>query len=126
MDTKSPDDNITQYIASLTDWRGDALSHLRTLIGETAPELSEEWKWGTPIWSLNGNVLGLAAFKNHIKINFFKGASLDDPHKLFNAGLDAKTSRSIDLGPEDKFNIPALTELIRAAVAQNGSGGKKK
>ena len=56
----------------------------------------EEWKWETPVWSHNGNVLAFGAFKDHIKINFFKGALLDDPQGLFNAGLDAKKTRAID------------------------------
>ena len=65
------------------------------------PELVEEWKWNTPVWSHNGNVLAVGAFQDHVKINFFKGASLDDPHGLFNAGLEAKASRAIDIHKAD-------------------------
>ena len=88
---------VSDYINSLNDWRGALLARLRELIGEAAPELVEEWKWGTPVWSLKGNVVAVGAFKDHVKINFFKGALLDDPHRLFNAGLDAKASRGIDI-----------------------------
>jgi hypothetical protein len=44
-------DQISDYIASLTDWRGAMLARLRDLINEAAPTLSEEWKWGMPVWS---------------------------------------------------------------------------
>jgi hypothetical protein len=117
---------ITNHIAELTDWRGKMLARLRQLILAAAPGLAEEWKWGTPVWSHNGNVLAVGAFKNYLKINFFKGASLPDPHGLFNAGLDAKAMRSIDLHEGDKINEAALKELIRAAIALNTSGNKKK
>jgi hypothetical protein len=67
-------------------------------------------------------VCALGAFADHIKINFFQGASLSDTHHLFNAGLEAKTSRSIDLHEGDKVNEAHLKGLIRAAVAANISG----
>jgi hypothetical protein len=117
---------ITNYIASLTDWRSDLLVRLRKLILETAPGITEEWKWDTPVWSQKGNVVAAAAFKEHVKLNFFKGAALNDPQGLFNAGLEAKASRGIDFNAGDNLNVPALQELIRAAVAYNASGGKKK
>jgi hypothetical protein len=117
---------ITQHIAELADWRGKLLARLRKLILAADPGLIEEWKWGTPVWSLKGNVVAVGAFKGYLKINFFKGAALPDPHCLFNAGLDAKTMRSIDLHEGDKINEAALKELVRAAVALNTSGGKKK
>ncbi len=122
---KSPSERITDHIAELTDWRGKMLARLRNLILEAAPELTEEWKWETPVWSHKGNVVAAGAFKDHLKLNFFKGASLKDPKKLFNAGLEAKASRGIDIKEGNAINESALQELIRAAVALNASGKKK-
>ncbi len=112
-------ERITDYILELADWRGKLLARLRTIIAEADPAIVEEWKWETPVWSHNGNVVAAGAFKDHLKLNFFKGASLKDPHKLFNAGLDAKATRAIDISEGDRLNEPALMELIRSAVAQN-------
>ncbi len=117
---------ITDYIAELADWRGKLLTRLRQIVLKTDPDITEEWKWGTPVWSHKGNVVAVAAFKDHVKINFFKGASLSDPPGLFNAGLDAKATRAIDLHEVDKINEAALKELVRAAVALNTTGSKKK
>jgi hypothetical protein len=112
-------DQIDEMISGLDDWRGVLLAKLRTTINAAAPELSEGWKWGTPVWAAGkANVVGLAAFKQHVKINFFNGAQLDDPAGLFNAGLDAKTSRSIDVRQGEKLNDAALKRLIRAAAGQ--------
>jgi hypothetical protein len=121
----NPSQIITQYIAELGGWRGELLAWLRRLILDADPDLVEEWKWDTPVWARNGNVLAAAAFKDHVKLNFFKGASLSDPAGLFNAGLKAKATRAIDLQEGEAVNETALQDLIRAAVAQNLSSGKK-
>jgi len=125
-DGLTPSQLITNHIAELADWRGKSLARLRKLILAADPAIVEEWKWGTPVWSHQGNVVAVGIFQDHVKINFFKGASLPDPHGLFNAGLEAKATRAIDLYEGDKINEPALKELIRAAATLNTSGGKKK
>jgi len=71
-------------------------------------------------------VVSIGAMKDHIKLNFFKGASLNDPHGLFNAGMEAKATRAIDLFEGDSIDETALAELVRTAVALNVTGGKKK
>ena len=121
-----PSQLITGQIAGLADWRGDMLARLRTLIHEAAPDIVEGWKWDTAVWSQNGDVVSAAAFKDHLKLNFFKGASLADPQGLFNAGLEAKASRAIDFKEGDEIQEAALKELIHSAVAYNLSAGKKK
>jgi hypothetical protein len=112
-------DRITTYIDELADWRGKALTQLRKVIRDAAPDVVEEWKWNTPVWSHGGNVLAAGAFRDHVKVNFFNGASLDDPQGLFNAGLEAKASRAIDIHEGDRINAVALRDLVRAAVALN-------
>src|SRR5215212_1420337 len=124
-DDLKPSQQIDKHIRELADWRGKLLARLRKLILEAAPELSEEWKWDTPVWSYKGNVVAGGAFKDHIKLNFFKGASLKDSHGLFNAGLDAKATRGIDFHEGDKIDEIALKDLVREAVAYNKSGSKK-
>jgi hypothetical protein len=102
------------------------VARLRTLILKAAPELTEEWKWDTPVWSHKGNVVAAGVFKDHVKLNFFKGASLADPNGLFNAGLDAKATRAIDIAEGEEIDEAALKDLVRTAVAYNASGSKKK
>lgn len=112
----SASDRITQHIDSLADWRGKLLAQVRRLIAAAGPDLAEEWKWGTPVWTGRGNVVALGAFESHVKINFFKGASLQDPKHLFNAGLEAKATRAIDIREGDRVNEAAFKDLVRAAV----------
>ncbi len=117
---------ITSQIAELGDWRGELLARLREVISEAAPGITEEWKWSTAVWTSNGLVCSAGAFKDHVKLNFFKGASLKDPRRLFNAGLDAKATRAIDFNEGAEIDVSALQALIHTAVAHNLSTGPKK
>ena len=117
-----PSKLIDKQIAELTDWRGKMLAKLRKIIHDADPELTEDWKWGTAVWSHKGLVMAVGAFKETVKVNFFQGATLPDPNKLFNAGIEAKKTRAIDFHEGDKINEPALKDLIRAAVAHNRAG----
>jgi len=117
-----PSELIDKQIAGLPDWRGKTIAKLRKIINDSDPGITEEWKWDTAVWSHDGLVVAVGAFKGNVKMNFFQGASLPDPHKLFNAGLDAKKTRAIDFHEDDKMNEPALKELVRAAVARNRTG----
>jgi hypothetical protein len=114
---------IDHRIAELGDWRGQVIARIRRLVFEAAPGMVEEWKWDTPVWSSNGNVLAVGAFHDHVKINFFHGAMLED-HRLFNAGLDAKMTRAIDIFENDKIDETALKNLIRSAVELNSLKSK--
>jgi hypothetical protein len=87
---------IGKQIVELPDWRGKTIAKLRKIIHEADPEIAEEWKWNTAVFSHNGLVVAMGAFKGNVKMNFFQGANLPDPRKLFNAGLDAKKTRAID------------------------------
>ena len=118
----NPSERIDTYIAELADWRGHLVARLRTLILEADPDITEEWKWDTAVWSHRGLVCALGAFKKTVKMNFFQGAFLEDPHTLFNSGLDAKKTRAIDFREGDAVDESALKELIRAAVAHNVGG----
>ena len=122
----TPSQHIDNFIEELPDWRGKMIARFRKLVLKAAPQLTEEWKWGVPVWSLNGNVVAGGVFKDHVKLNFFKGASLKDPKKLFNSGLDAKATRAIDFAEDSEFDEDALRELVLEAIALNAAGKKKK
>jgi hypothetical protein len=116
---------IDKRIAELGDWRGETLSRMRKLIKEADPDVVEEWKWrGTPIWSHDGIICTGESYKSIVKLTFAKGASLEDPAKLFNSSLEGNTRRAIDIHEGEEVDAGAFKALIRAAVALNASGGK--
>ena len=118
---------ITKRIQELGDWRGETLARVRRLIHDADPEIQEEWKWakssspGTPVWSHDGIVCTGETYKQAVKLTFARGASLEDPRKLFNSSLEGNTRRAIDIREGEKLNEAAFKELIRSAVAANSA-----
>jgi hypothetical protein len=123
--SKTPSALITERIAELGDWRGETLAHVRNLIKEADPNITEEWKWrGVPVWSDGGIVCTGESYKTQVKLTFAKGAYIKDPKRLFNSSLDGNVRRAIDLHEGEKINESAFKDLIRAAVQLNAKGKK--
>ena len=118
----SPAQKIDERIAELDDWRGEALANVRALIKEVEPAVHEDWKWrGVPTWEQGGIICTGESYKKYIKLTFPKGASLDDPAKLFNASLEGNERRAIDINEGDELDPKAFKELIRNAISLNES-----
>jgi hypothetical protein len=126
---QSASELVDKRIAELGDWRGKTLSRMRRLIKEADPEVVEEWKWakatspGTPVWSHGGGICTGETYKSVVKLTFFKGASLEDPAKLFNSSLEGNVRRAIDIREGEEVDAGAFKSLIRAAVDLNTAGG---
>ena len=118
---------ITKRTKELGGWRGETLEHLRRLILAADPTIEEEWKWvkptnpGVPVWSRDGGICTGEAYKEVVKLTFFRGASLKDPKRLFNSSLEGNVRRAIDVREGEKINEAAFKQLIRAAVAENAA-----
>ncbi|MGR9239470.1 DUF1801 domain-containing protein [Rhizobium leguminosarum] len=118
----SPSRLIDARIEELSDWRGQTLARVRTLIRQAEPEVVEEWKWrGVPVWERAGIICTGETYKSVVKLTFAKGASLEDPSGLFNSSLDGNTRRAIDFHEGDEIDEQALKTLVRAAAALNTS-----
>ncbi|MBM2713299.1 DUF1801 domain-containing protein [Mesorhizobium caraganae] len=121
----SASERIDARIRELDDWRGKTLTSLRKTILDADPEIIEEWKWmGSPVWSRDGMIAVGNAHKDKVKLTFSHGASLPDPDKLFNNGLNGKVWRAIDVSEGEEIDANALKALVRAAIAYNRA--KKK
>jgi hypothetical protein len=123
---QSATDPVDEKIAGLGDWRGEVLAKVRELVKRADEEIVEDVKWrkptnpgGVPVWSRAGIICTGETYKDKVKLTFLRGAGLDDPHSLFNAGLDGGTRRAIDLRAGDKLDEEAFIELVRAAVRIN-------
>ncbi|HEX4825795.1 MAG TPA: DUF1801 domain-containing protein [Candidatus Polarisedimenticolaceae bacterium] len=110
---------IDARIEELGGWRGAMLAKLRAVVKAADPGIVEEWKWENPVWSHDGLICTGEAYKKVVKMTFAKGASLDDPSKLFNSSLDGNVRRAIDFHEGEKVDEKALKALIREAVALN-------
>ena len=120
--TDTPSDLIDRRIAELGDWRGETLARVRRLIHEAVPGVEETWKWrGVPVWEKHGILTTGETYKDKVKLTFAKGASLEDPEKLFNSSLEGNARRALDLFEGDVLDEAAFKALVRAAAALNGA-----
>ena len=123
---QSASELISERISELGDWRGKTLGLMRKLINEADPDVVEEWKWmGTPVWSHDGIICTGESYKSVVKLTFAKGASLDDPARLFNSSLEGNVRRAIDIHEGEEVDAAAFKALIRQAVALNSAGKAK-
>ncbi len=127
MNDKTASQEIDERIAALDDWRGEILGRVRTLIKKADPDVVEDVKWrkpsnamsGVPVWSHDGILCTGETYRDKVKLTFAKGASLEDPQRLFNASLEGGTRRAIDLRQGDTIDEEAFTALIKSAVAHS-------
>ena len=118
---------IDERIAELGDWRGETLARMRQLIHDAVPEVVETWKWmGTPVFECNGIICTGETYNTVVKLTFARGASLDDPSKLFNSSLEGNMRRAIDIREGERVDPEAFRALVRAAIARNASGARAK
>ena len=110
----------------MSDWRADTLDRMRKLIREADPDVVEDVKWrkpsnpaGVPVWEHAGLICTGETYKDYVKLTFAKGAQLDDPAGLFNAGVGGNTRRAIDIREGEEVEADAFKALIRDAVAAN-------
>lgn len=128
---QSASELISKRFAELGDWRGETLSRMRKLITEADPDVVEEWKWvkpaspGTPVWSHDGIICTGESYKSVVKLTFAKGASLEDPARLFNSSLDGNVRRAIDIREGEEVDESAFKALVRQAAALNSAGKSK-
>ena len=128
---QSASELISKRIAELGDWRGGTHARMRKLIEEADPDVVEELKWvkpsspGTPVWSHDGIICTGEPYKAVVKLTFAKGASLDDPARLFNSSLEGNARRAIDIHEGEEVDESAFKALVRQAVALNSSSKSK-
>jgi hypothetical protein len=119
-------ERITATIAALDDWRGETLGTIRALIREADPDVVEQVRWvkpsnpaGVPTWSHDGIICTGEVYRDKVKLTFAQGASVDDPHGLFNSSLGGSTRRAIDISEGAELDAEAFQELVRRAVEHN-------
>lgn len=120
---------IDAIVAAAGGWRGDTLARLRRVVLSADEGIVEEIKWrkpskpeGVATWVCDGNVAMADVLKAAVRLTFPQGARLDDPAGLFNARLDGRTVRAIDLAEGDTIDDDALRRLVRDAVRVNRGG----
>jgi hypothetical protein len=118
------DPRIDAYIDSLPGWQRDICREVRAIAHAADPEVAETIKrTRLPYFVLEGNVCALLAAKEHVNVFLYDGAMVPDPHGIITGGHENKTARTVAIRQGEKVNAPALTEMLRAIIANNRAGG---
>ena len=131
--SKSPSKLIDARIKGLPAWQGTVLAQVRRLIKQAEPDVVEELKWakpsnsmtGVPVWEHDGIICTGETYKDKVKLTFAKGASIQDPARLFNSSLDGNMRRAIDIHEGERLDEQAFKNLVRAAAALNASKARR-
>jgi hypothetical protein len=116
------DPRVDAYIKKAHPFAQPILVHLRKAIHKGCPEVEEEIKWSVPHFSYKGPLCGMAAFKQHIRFGFWKGALLEEqlPNMAGRtAGHFACIESMADLPP-----AAALARMVASAAKLNDAGVK--
>ena len=112
---------VDAYISKSADFARPILTHVRDLVHEVCPEVEETIKWGAPHFVYEGNLAGMAAFKEHCAFGFWKGALVFDDPERARSGM-GQFGRITSL--RDLPSRRELTGYIKKAVALNERGEK--
>ena len=116
---------VDEYIADAAPFAQPILKKLRTLAHKACPKAEERMRWSAPWFDDNGQVFGIAAFKAHAAVVFWRAKELPSLDKLkAKDGREVKLRRIESLAdlPDDE----AMIDVIRLAAALNAAGPAKK
>jgi hypothetical protein len=120
MGKTSKDATVSDWLAALDEEKRAAAEAIRRAVREAAPGLTEEIKWGRPVFSLGTNLAYLAAAKHHLTFGFFDGAALDDPEGLLEGS--GKQMRGIKVRAASEVPLRSIKAWTRQAVALSKQG----
>lgn len=118
------DPRIDAYIEKSAEFARPILRHIRQVVHAAAPEIEETLKWGMPSFTHKGIVCGMAAFKQHCTLHFWKGSLVVPGDKVAadqegGMGQFGRITSPADLPPDDE-----LAAYVREAVRLNEQGVK--
>jgi len=116
------DDRVDAYIARSADFARPILVHLRALVHDTCPDVTETIKWGFPHFEHHGILCSMASFKAHCAFGFWHAemrSAADAQPADAAMGQFGRITMLSDLPKDAK-----LAALIRKAAALNAGGVK--
>jgi len=121
------DPRVDAYINSLPAWQQEICRELRALVHAADPEIGETIKrTKLPYFVLKGNVCALLAAKDHVNLFLYDGGIVPDPEGIITSGHENKTARCVAVRQDERVNTSALTDMLRAIIANNRAGGWRR
>jgi len=122
------DARVDAYIGKSAPFAKPILEHVRRVVHEVSPLITETIKWGMPFFEYKGLVCQMAAFKQHAAFGFWRASRLNDPHHLLKLGGENEESAGGSFGRvykiEDLPSEDALKQFVVQAMHLNEIGDK--
>ncbi len=115
---KTAEPSVDGYFTQQPTDKRALLEKLRALVVKGVPDATVSIKWGVPVYQRNGrNLCALAAFKDHVALNFFAAPNvLADPGKKLEGG---KTNRMLRVRSAADIDAATISRWVKAAAAAN-------
>jgi uncharacterized protein YdeI (YjbR/CyaY-like superfamily) len=116
------DPRVDAYIERQADFARPILSRLREIVHAACPDVEETIKWGMPSFDYHGLLCGIAGFKRHAALGFWKSALILDPkgnRADESMGQFGRITKLSDLPPRK-----VLVGYVRKAMELNEQGVK--
>jgi hypothetical protein len=121
------DPRVDAYIDALPGWQQRVCRHVRDLVHDADPDVTETIKRTTqPYFVLQGNICALLAAKDHVNVFLYDGGVVPDPDGIVTAGHDNQTARTVAVRDGETINAAALTTMFQQIIANNRAGGWRK
>lgn len=115
----SRDPRVDAYIAKSREFARPILTHIRDVVHAACPEVEEAMKWSMPHFMYHGMLCGMAAFREHCSLGFWKAALLmKEDARSRDAMGQFGCIRSVD----DLPSRTTLTRYVKAAMRLNETG----
>jgi uncharacterized protein YdeI (YjbR/CyaY-like superfamily) len=114
---------VDAFVRKAKKWK-DEIEALRSILLESG--LDEELKWGKPCFMFEGkNVAIIQPFKEHCSLMFFKGALMQDPHKLLRSqGENTQSAMRLEFTGKDQIRKTIVKAYVKQAIAAEKAGLK--
>ncbi|MEE9429494.1 MAG: DUF1801 domain-containing protein [Melioribacteraceae bacterium] len=104
--------DVTNYISNATEKQIEILETLRELIHKSVAGVSEQIKWGFPVFKKTKDFVYLRFSKKHITLGFFNIAKIADPNNLLEGS--GSTLKHIKIKNVNEINKEILSEWLKA------------
>ena len=120
---KTPPKDIDEYIAKFPEDIQDTLQELRATIRESAPDAEETINYQIPTFTLKGNLVHFAAYKNHI--GFYPTPSGIEKFKN-ELSIYEGAKGSVKFPINKPLPLDLISKIVSYRVAENLERAEKK
>lgn len=112
----SYDSEVTEYIENAPASQKSILEALREMIHKDIAEVSEQVKWGFPVFRKTKDFAYIRAAKNHTTLGFYNFEKINDVENVLEG--EGNTLRHIKIRTVEDMDLNQLAEWLAAVAGE--------